>query len=663
MKPHILLTAFLCGSTTIFNSVYATELPATTTNKEVKISVNTGNVYDALPKVLINLNGYHKEYETTKSGNNYVATLSNDDIIDRKTLLNKQNVLQIIGGLKTFPRTVIFSEKNGEITTTIRANGNAAIARIIENNSKTFIEDYSYLPLVLTNKPIEKVNVGIYVRYEKLDDPIYKDDPDVMKNVPEPRILYPSLWVENQYATSFYIHTPYGYRTYVYGLPAPKEPTEKEKERGVGGREVDLKIEKEGFVLGPDRYGVYTSLFKLPMMVIDSKTGDIKIPQFLNNNSFAIPTGQEVTYLTTDEPTAKEDVIKSGIVYINDNRPTKYKILDPLPDKVLDTPANVKVQLFFEDGSNFTVEVPVLVKEPKVLPVSFDEAHINFLKDRYAVPFILQDTLRKRLGDLREDKNSERGIWAEVKKGAYGLKDDVANGEYTRYQIGYDKKKTIDNQKDRYKGIAYEHLQGDSSSKNIPFKNKLQGNILTAYLTDIYQDGRYLDFVGKIGRVRSHMTEPDSSIWRSNYYSISAEYGKLRNSKNGFYTEPQVQLTYSHLGSASYVSEKGVKVHLDAVNSLILRSGILFGKKDKQTHFYGKVFLNHEFLGNYKGTYLVGGETKTHHANNRGTWLTVGLGLQKHINEDNYIYFDVERDISKNIPKNWTLSVGVRYKF
>lgn len=629
--------------------------------------------YNTPPKVRVYQNGKEKLYPMTLDATKKKYEITLPEGLNVPDLLKTKNALQILGELKTDPASINYNNSN-----LILRDTNPK-PRIIENNYKAFIGNYDYLPIVLTNltfNPNSSAQKAIYVKYEKIDAPEYENNPDVMNTPYESRILYPSSWVQNN-SVSFYIKTPYGYKTYIYGLLFPDEH-----------KDANLtKISKDGVIIeGPTKVGTFTTILKIPMLVLDPVTGDIKIPEFLDEK-FKAPTTKEVEYFTTDEENLKKKLIKAGIVYQEDNinRPNDIKILGEIPNEASDVPVDVEVQLLYKDGSSIIIKVPVIVHppatpdppDPPVDPpqTSGDnlDPHINLLHDRYTVIFAMQDTLRKRLGDLRADNEDkkERGIWARMKKASYFVNDDSLKFKYTGIQIGYDREKLVDKDTDTersiYKGFAFEHLTGEADSTKFAAKNELQGNILSVYRTNIYKDGRYLDLVAKLGKVRDHMTfedetSPDSAIWRSSYYSLSAEYGKLKQ-KEDYYIEPQVQLTYSHLGSGEYLSENNTKAYVKGVNSLILRGGILFGKKEQQNHFYGKIFANHEFLGNTTGEYTVGTNNYTHTIRNRGTWLTVGLGLQKYIGKQNYLYFDVERDIAKNIHKNWEINLSLRHIF
>lgn len=647
-----------------------TSFYAITNDKIIKIS---GADFKTTPKARIFLDGKETFLDMTKGsdGRSYELTLPDNIAFD--TLMRAKNGLQIVGELNKKPYTIPKFSTN-PFTTKFISKENQNPGRVIINDNKNFIGNYDYLPLVVTNLNFKTTSpLAIYVEYEKIDDPKYEKDPDVMETGYEPRILYGAPWIKDGGSpTTFYIKTPYGYKTNIYGLKATVDPTE------------TILIDEQGGIItnNPIKYGTFTSTMNVPMLIINPNTGDITIPEFIasDDNNYKAPLPKEVEYFNIDSKEDKENTIKSGINFPenNPNRPIKYEILSPIPEDISDTPVPVKVKLIYKDGSSIILDVPVVVKKSnKPVPPqpSGDnlDPHINLLHDRYTVIFAMQDTLRKRLGDLRADNEDkkERGIWARMKKASYFVNDDSLKFKYTGIQIGYDREKLVDKDTDTersiYKGFAFEHLTGDADSTKIAAKNELQGNILSLYRTNIYKDGRYLDLVAKLGKVRDHMTvedetSPDSAIWRSTYYSLSAEYGKLKQ-KEDYYIEPQVQLTYSHLGSGEYLSENNTKAYVKGVNSLILRGGILFGKKEQQNHFYGKIFANHEFLGNTTGEYTVGTNNYTHTIRNRGTWLTVGLGLQKYIGKQNYLYFDVERDFAKKIHKNWEFNWGIRHMF
>lgn len=309
-------------------------------------------------------------------------------------------------------------------------------------------------------------------------------------------------------------------------------------------------------------------------------------------------------------------------------------------------------------------------QNPPIPPITPNgEAHISLLNHRYLLPFLEQDTLRKRLGELRED-TTEKGLWARYRRGGFRYGTRAMDGQFTMYQLGYDKLKKEehpeDTHKKRYYGGAYHYVTSEAQHTRSDLS--LRGHILTGYMTDVYDDGRYLDLVGKFGWARGGLTFfddnfPDTAHWSSHFYSLSGEYGRRKIDEKHRYIEPQVQLTWSHLGRGKYHSTNHIDGQLSAFNSLIFRTGILFGKKDEQNHYYAKAFWNHEFLGLYNGEYFDGLDRFTTRTKAKASWWTLGLGVQKQLDSNKYLYFDIQRDYGGFINKSWELELGLRCMF
>ena len=140
-------------------------------------------------------------------------------------------------------------------------------------------------------------------------------------------------------------------------------------------------------------------------------------------------------------------------------------------------------------------------------------------------------------------------------------------------------------------------------------------------IRDRYNDGRYFDVIGKVSRLKNDFTVRNSlgtslsGDYRNTGTSLSVEYGKRIKKDNGFYIDPNAELTLSRLSGVNFDARTntGSTVHInsDAVNSVIGRIGVGIGKESKNSNLFLKTALAHEFSGKMKATYRMTGEPTT----------------------------------------------------
>ena len=275
------------------------------------------------------------------------------------------------------------------------------------------------------------------------------------------------------------------------------------------------------------------------------------------------------------------------------------------------------------------------------------------------------DTLRKRLGELRyrANKNDGDGIWARYIGGKFG--SSGFDGSYNMYQLGYDK---ADNAKSTY-GFAVESGTGHADYSLGSGKDKLWAGSL--YGTWQGEHGNYTDVVAKIGQfdtdINSYGDYPDKASSKNHAYSLSVEYGKTieLSEAHGTFIEPQVQFIMGRLGSSSYTTDRGNNVYLSGVNSYIGRLGIVAGQKMSDGNdIYLKANLLHEFGGD-RDIYMqaANGETLSDSRDYGDTWFALGLGGNVKLSNNSHFYGDIERSFGAEIQKKWQINAGVRWTF
>ena len=266
-------------------------------------------------------------------------------------------------------------------------------------------------------------------------------------------------------------------------------------------------------------------------------------------------------------------------------------------------------------------------------------------------------TLRQRLGELQS--GADNGVWARMFGGKLG--GDEFTNKYKTYQFGYDAQAG-----DWLVGAAYEYSDGSLNYTSGSGKNKI--GAVSLYGTLQGKDNSALDIVVKRGRIYGDMDiygkYSDQGDYSTDATSIGVEYSKRFDGGNNVYFEPQAQLTFGRIDGYDYISNKGVKVAYDDLNSFIGRLGIVSGKAFSRGDVYVKASVLHEFSGNSSVTMLAAnGESYSAEKDYGDTWLEVGIGGNITLGKNFELYGDVERSFGGDVTKNWGANVGFRYSF
>lgn len=280
-------------------------------------------------------------------------------------------------------------------------------------------------------------------------------------------------------------------------------------------------------------------------------------------------------------------------------------------------------------------------------------------------------------GDLLRAHMENDGIWAKT----YGGKDSYnANGvdlsnSYWGAQVGYDR--MYDNGWIAGIGIDYQKGKSTYNYTDDDFgavggnngDNKLYS--VGLYASKDFGDGAHLDFAAKAGSVSNDFTVHNgigteiSGTYRNRGYSATASYGKrIGNEKR--YLEPQVQLTWAHLGGRDFAgttdSGEVLNISQKNFNSLVGRAGLEMGRTGHLGSVYARFGLAHEFSGDISSDYSADdGGVKTTSTSTKGTWAEMSLGTTLNIRPNATAYFDVSRSYGADYEHDWKFSGGLRF--
>lgn len=269
--------------------------------------------------------------------------------------------------------------------------------------------------------------------------------------------------------------------------------------------------------------------------------------------------------------------------------------------------------------------------------------------------------MNKRLGELRDSKG-EHGAWARMARGESKYGSHGVKNQYNYYQVGYDEK--LSTNPNWTVGVALTRTEGNSTFAAGSGENNHTGlAIYGSYLSD---SGSFVDLIAKYARLDNEFKTVGAGVgdadYKENAYSLSAEYGKRFTGDNGFWIEPQVELTYGTVGSVDYLTNKGYSVHKDSTDSLVGRLGFALGKNIKQGNVYVRASYLYDFDGESTVT-MSGAGTASFKQDLGGGWWEVGVGTNLNLSDATHLYFDVEKTFGGNVATPWQWNAGVRWSF
>lgn len=266
--------------------------------------------------------------------------------------------------------------------------------------------------------------------------------------------------------------------------------------------------------------------------------------------------------------------------------------------------------------------------------------------------------MNKRLGEVRASEGSQ-GVWARMARGQSKYGPQGIKNQYNYYQFGYDSKISDD----WILGGAFTYTDGDSSYTNGSGTNKHTG--FAVYGSNLRDDGSFIDLIAKYAHMKNDFDVNGgvgSGDYSTNGLSFSAEYGK-RFHQEGYWIEPQAELTYGRVSSADFMTKNGASVHQDSMDSLVGRLGFSLGKDIKQGNVYVRASYLYDFQGDTSVTMSKDGAATSFKTDLGGGWWEFGVGTNLDLGHDTHFYLDVETTAGGDVDTPWQWNAGVRYSF
>lgn len=292
----------------------------------------------------------------------------------------------------------------------------------------------------------------------------------------------------------------------------------------------------------------------------------------------------------------------------------------------------------------------------------------------YLLSYADTQTLIQRLGDLRETPHLN-GFWFRTHGGKFESNSrsfmQPFDMDYWGVQLGYDRKIENGWDGDLYAGVMFGYSKGDLDYLSSG-KGDVDSKTLGVYGTFISRNGFYADLALKYQWMDNDFDVLDSAGTRvtggkasTNGFGASLEigrrffFGKDGGSKEGWYIEPQAQLSWLRQSDGYFTASNGLHIGLDDYTSLLGRIGILAGYKLDRSNFYVTVSKVKEFDGD-ADIYANGVRIENSFG---GDWWVYGLGFTSRLNDRNSVYLDVERASGGPFTQAWAVRAGWRITF
>ena len=436
-----------------------------------------------------------------------------------------------------------------------------------------------------------------------------------------------------------------------------------------------------------DLGGIVNGLYSDTKLNGREDSGNYSIDKITSNGGTvsAFGEGQELTIDKLDGSglTLNTEVAKNGLVKITENNGAKLdikasaKVTDSFGNdinggmkKLLDT-----VQV--ENGTKETTAVAEAgsvtgeVKASRDSNGNYSGANEDINKDNAGISEMASialmawraenNDMNKRLGELRDSKG-EHGIWTRMVRGQSKYGAQNVKNQYSTYQLGYDEKLSVD--KNWTVGAAVSYTDASSSFSTGHGENNSTGfAVYGSYLSD---NGSFVDLIAKAARLKNEfdvLGGAGKGDYETNGYSLSAEYGKRFTKDNGFWIEPQVELTYGYVGAVDYLTNNDVKVRQNGMDSLVGRIGFSMGRNIKAGNVYARASYLYDFDGETDVTFSKNSVTRGFKQDLGGGWWEVGVGTNLNLSDATHLYFDVEKTYGGNVATPWQWNAGVRWSF
>lgn len=273
------------------------------------------------------------------------------------------------------------------------------------------------------------------------------------------------------------------------------------------------------------------------------------------------------------------------------------------------------------------------------------------------------DDMHRRLGELRDSSAQANGFWTRIYNGKATFGGQNIENKYSAFQFGYDHQVSPG----LWMGGALSYTYGDNTFEHGDGDSNLLA--FTGYASRLFDNGMYLDFTGKIGRMKNSfdISLPDirsSGDYHTNAVSVSAEAGWRFYPIDNVFIEPQVEIWYGHVFDADYTTSTNVNVEQASTDSLVGRAGFRLGVKcpNNRGSAFIKASVLHDWEGEADFRFSKGTEvSRTITEDLGGTWYEYGVGADFNATKQLHFWAELERGEGGEVDTDYRATIGMRY--
>lgn len=295
----------------------------------------------------------------------------------------------------------------------------------------------------------------------------------------------------------------------------------------------------------------------------------------------------------------------------------------------------------------------------------------------YGFAVIDNDSLHRRRTESRYLTGQDEGPWLRYRYIRSGLSGNEDQAEII--QAGFDTAIHTDTGSHVFT-VAADYLQGKSDLKDSSGgDNEVKRFGLGLYYTWLHDSGLYVDVSGRAGWYRASV---DSQFLLPNglYHvdgdfsfmagSLGAETGYKIAGQDGWFIEPQAQLTWTVTEGFGFTTSEQVDVSADSMHSLIGRAGFRTGRDlmlsgEDRLSVYVSADVLREFAGEQRMTVRgrADGRSADIMFDGSKTWYRAGAGLSYDFSKTGSVFVSYDRSFGADIHKTWEVSAGLSFVF
>ncbi len=288
----------------------------------------------------------------------------------------------------------------------------------------------------------------------------------------------------------------------------------------------------------------------------------------------------------------------------------------------------------------------------------------------HSVMYAHLQNLNNRLGEIHTNKNG--GFWIRGMHRQLDLDFDDATQsdvEVNGVQFGYDYAlpQNIFN-----RWLVGVH--GGYSDTSQDFDRSGNGNADTysfgAYTTMIAENGLYADIAAtyyqhkqKLKSYLPHGAQVDSD-YDVDGYSLSLEGGKRFDLANGYYLEPQAQVSYIDFDNIKYRTSYNTLIEAVNEGTWLARAGLIMGKRlENKYNMPLDVFVRTDFYSEVDNGHKVTVAGYDIEEDRSENFVRLGAGMNLNTNQGQEVYLGVGTILGGKVKMPIDLSLNARWEF